>query len=220
MTKSTRAFNAQAFLDSAGLAKTIVNYGRAEVIFSQGDRGRSVFYIQQGGVKLSVRSKTGREAVVAILGPGDFFGEGCLAGQTVRIGGATAITPTRVLAIARSRMAMVLRQKRALSDRFIAYMLARNVRIEQDLIDQLFSSNEKRLARALLLLARYGKQPKPKHAVPKISEAALSQMVGTTRARVSFVMSKFQRLGFIGYDGSRGNGLRINSSLLSVLLHD
>jgi CRP-like cAMP-binding protein len=215
--KSTRAFNAQAFLDSAGLAKTIVNYVRAEVIFAQGDRGQSVFYIQQGGVKLSVLSKAGREAVVAILGPGDFFGEGCLAGQSVRIGGATAITPTRVLVIARTRMAAVLRKQHTLSDRFIAYMVARNVRIERDLIDQLFNAKEKRLARALLLLARFGKQATPRHAVPTISEAALAQIVGTSRARVSFVMTKFRRLGFIGHDDSPGNGLQINSSLLSVV---
>jgi len=220
MTKRTRGFNAPAFLDSAGISKKIVDYCRAEIIFEQGDRCDDVLYIQEGGVKLSVLSKAGREAVVAILGPGDFFGEGCLAGQPVRIGSATAITPTRVLTIGKAQMAKVLRKQRAISDRFIAYMLARNVKIEQDLIDQLFNSNEKRLARALLLLARFGKQATPRHAVPKMSTSALSKIVGTTPGRITFFMNKFKRLGFIGSEGTPGDALRINNSLLSVVLHD
>jgi CRP-like cAMP-binding protein len=220
MGKNIRSFNAQAFLDSAGLAKKIVDYRRDESIFSQGDSAQSVMYVQKGGVKLSVLSKTGREAVVAMLGPGDFFGEGCLAGQELRIGSASAITPSSVLVIAKRQMTKVLHEQHALSDRFIAHMVSRNVRIEQDLIDQLFNSSEKRLARALLLLARYGKQEKPKQVVAKISQETLSEMVGTTRSRVNFFMNKFKRLGFIEYDGNLDAGIQINSSLLSVVLHD
>ena len=214
------SFNAQAFLDSAGLSKTIVEYRRNEVVFTQGDASDSVMYIQKGGVKLSVLSKPGKEAVVAMLGPSDFFGEGCLAGQTVRIGTATAITPTTVLEISKNQMVKVLHEQHALSDRFIAHMLSRNVRIEQDLIDQLFNSSEKRLARALLLLARYGKQDKPRQVVAKISQETLSEMVGTTRSRVNFFMNKFKKLGFIEYNGDLDAGIQINSSLLSVVLHD
>ena len=220
MGKRTQAFNAQAFLDSAGLSKKIVDYRRGEVIFAQGDHCDSVMYIQQGGVKLSVLSQAGKEAVVAMLGPGDFFGEGSLAGQPVRIGSATAVTPSSVLVIEKKQMLKVLHQQHALSDRFIAHMLSRNVRTEQDLIDQLFNSSEKRLARALLLLARYGKQTKPKQVVPKISQATLSEMIGTTRSRVNFFMNKFKRLGFIEYNGDLEAGVQINSSLLSVVLHD
>ena len=214
------SFNAQAFLDSAGLSKAIVEYRRNEVVFTQGDASDSVMYIQKGGVKLSVLSKTGKEAVVAMLGPSDFFGEGCLAGQTVRIGTATAITPTTVLEISKNQMVKVLHEQHALSDRFISHMLSRNVRIEQDLIDQLFNSSEKRLARALLLLARYGKQDKPRQVVAKISQETLSEMVGTTRSRVNFFMNKFKKLGFIEYNGDLDAGIQINSSLLSVVLHD
>ena len=220
MAKGARTFNAQAFLDSAGFSKTIEEYERGESIFAQGDDCTSVMYIQYGGVKLSVLSKSGREAVVAMLGPGDFFGEGCLAGQPIRIGSAMAITPTTVLSIDKKQMIKVLHTQHALSDRFIAHMLSRNVRIEQDLIDQLFNSSEKRLARTLLLLARYGKQAKPRQVVPKISQETLSEMVGTTRSRVNFFMNKFKRLGFIEYNGNLEAGVQINSSLLSVVLHD
>jgi CRP/FNR family cyclic AMP-dependent transcriptional regulator len=216
----TPRFNAQAFLNSAGVSKRIVEYGRGEAIFSQGDRCESVMYIQQGGVKLSVLSKTGREAVVAMLGAGDFFGEGCLAGQPVRIGSAIAITPSTVLVIGKKQMVKVLHEHHALSARLIAHLLSRNVRIEQDLIDHIFDSSEKRLARALLLLARYGKQEKPRHVVAKISQETLSEMVGTTRSRVNFFMSKFKRLGFIDYDRDLNAGVQINRSLLSVVLHD
>src|SRR3954464_6072664 len=213
-------FDAPTFLESAGLAKTVLHYRPNQSIFAQGDRCTHVLYIQEGGVKLSVLSKTGREAVVAMLGPGDFFGEGCLAGQPVRIGSATAITPSRILMVQKQRMVDLLHEHLALSDRFIAHMLSRNVRIEQDLIDQLFNSSEKRLARTLLLLARYGKQAKPRHVVAKISQETLSEMVGTTRSRVKFFMNKFKRLGFIEYDGNLDAGIQINTSLLTVVLHD
>jgi CRP-like cAMP-binding protein len=175
-------------------------------------------YIQTGGVKLSVLSKTGREAVVAMLGPGDFFGEGCLAGQPIRMGSATAITPTTIRRVGKAKMIGLLHRQHAMSDRFITHMLARNIRIEEDLIDQLFNSSEKRLARTLLLLARYGKQDKPARAVPRISQETLADMVGTTRSRVNFFLNKFKKLGFIEYDGDLP--LKINSSLLSVVLHD
>jgi CRP-like cAMP-binding protein len=220
MVRAKLPFNAQAFLDSAGFAKKIVNFARNEVIFSQGDTCENVLYVQHGGVKLSVLSKSGREAVVAMLGPGDFFGEGCLAGQPLRIGSATAITPTTLLLIGKKQMTNVLHKERTLSDRFIAHMLSRNVRIEQDLIDQLFNSSEKRLARALLLLARYGEQGRPRQNVPKISQETLSEMVGTTRSRVNFFMNKFKKLGFIEYNGNLEAGIQVNSSLLTVVLHD
>ena len=215
-SKNKGTFNAQAFLDSAGVARTIVEYRRADVIFTQGDPCESVLYIQEGGVKLSVLSKTGKEAVVAMLGPGYFFGEGCLAGQPVRMGSATAITGSTILVVDKDEMVRLLHQQHALSDRFIAHMLARNIRIEEDLVDQLFNSSEKRLARTLLLLARYGKQDRPVRAVPKISQETLAEMVGTTRSRVNFFMKKFQRLGFIDYK----DGLKVNNSLLTVVLHD
>jgi CRP/FNR family cyclic AMP-dependent transcriptional regulator len=209
-------FNAQAFLGSAGIARKIVEYRRAEVIFTQGDPGESVLYIQKGGVKLSVLSKTGKEAVVAMLEPGDFFGEGCLAGQPVRMGRATATSDSTILLVDKGQMVRLLHKQHALSDRFIAHMLARNIRIEEDLIDHLFNSSEKRLARTLLLLARFGKQDSPVRAVPKISQETLAEMVGTTRSRVNFFMKKFQRLGFIDYK----NGLKVNNALLTVVLHD
>jgi CRP/FNR family cyclic AMP-dependent transcriptional regulator len=211
-------FNAQAFLDSTGVPKTVAEYGRGETVFTQGDACEHVFYIQGGGVKLSVLSKNGREAVVAMLGPGDFFGEGCLAGQPVRMGSATAITPSVIMLVAKQKMVRLLHKQHAMSDRFISHMLARNIRIEEDLIDQLFNSSEKRLARTLLLLARYGKQDKPVRAVPKVSQETLAKMIGTTRSRVNFFLNKFKRLGFIEYDGDVP--LKINNSLLSVVLHD
>lgn len=212
------AFDVQAYLDSSGISRTIVKYGRGEAIFAQGEPCEHVMYIQSGGVKLSVLSKIGREAVVAMLGPGDFFGEGCLAGQPFRMGSATAITPSAILRVAKQKMVRLLHKQHAMSDRFIAHMLARNIRIEEDLIDQLFNSSEKRLARGLLLLARYGKQDKPIRVVPKVSQATLAEMIGTTRSRVNFFLNKFKKLGFIEYDGELP--LKVNSSLLSVVLHD
>ena len=209
-------FDAQAFLDSAGIARKMKEFKTAEVVYAQGDAAQSVMYLQSGGMKLTVLNEVGKEAVVAILGPGDFFGEGCLAGQSIRMGTATAITPSTVLVIEKSAMFKVLHEQHALSDRFITFMLARNIRIEEDLIDQLFNSSEKRLARTLLLLARYGKEDQPHGLVPKVSQETLAEMVGTTRSRVNFFMNKFRKLGFIKYNG----GLQINTSLLSVVLHD
>lgn len=210
-------FDAHAFLDSAGVARKIVKYRRSETVFSQGDAGDSVLYIQKGGVKLSVVSKMGREAIVAMLGPGDFCGEGGLAGQSVRMATATALSPTTALVIDNGEMIRVLHAEHALSDRFIAHMLNKSLRIEEDLIDQLFDSSEKRLARALLLLARYGTQDEPHRTLPGISQAALAEMVGTTRSRVSVFMNKFKRLGFI--EGAAAE-IKVNDSLLSVVLHD
>jgi len=214
--KQKDRFDAQAFLDSAGVARTITKYRRADVIFAQGDPSQHVLYIQQGGVKLSVLSKTGRQAVVAMLGPGDFFGEGCLAGHPVRIGSASATTNTTILLIEKDQMARLLHEEHALSDRFISHMLARNIRIEQDLVDQLFNSSEKRLARTLLLLARYGQHDKPVRPVLPVTQETLAEMIGTTRSRVNFFMKKFQRLGFIDY----ADGLKVNNSLLTVVLHE
>jgi CRP/FNR family cyclic AMP-dependent transcriptional regulator len=215
-SKKKPAFDAQAFLDSAGVAKKVAEFRRKETIFSQGDPSTNIMYIQKGGVKLSVVNESGKEAVVAVLGPGDFFGEGCLAGQPIRMGTATAITPTTALVIQKNEMIRVLHAEHALSDRFISFMLARNIRIEEDLIDQLFNSSEKRLARTLLLLARYGKQDHPQRVLPKVSQETLAEMIGTTRSRVNFFMNKFRKLGFIKYNG----GLQINNSLLSIVLHE
>jgi CRP-like cAMP-binding protein len=214
--KQKFAFDAQAFLDTAGIAKRIVDYRRSQKIYSQGDPAKGVKYIQEGGVKLSVVNEVGKEAVVAILGPGDFFGEGCLAGQPVCMATATAVTRTSILFIEKSEMIRVLHAEHAFSDRFISHMLARNIRIEEDLIDQLFNSSEKRLARTLLLLARYGKEDEPHGVLPNMSQETLAEMVGTTRSRVNFFMNKFRKLGFIQYNG----GLQINTSLLSVVLHE
>ncbi len=216
--RATPAFDAQRFLESSGVSRTIAKYGRGDAVFTQGDACAHVMYIQSGGIKLSVLSKTGREAVVAMLGPGDFFGEGCLAGQPFRMGSATATTPTTILLVEKQQMVALLHKEHAMSDRFISHMLARNIRIEEDLIDQLFNSSEKRLARTLLLLARYGKADKPARMVPTISQETLAEMIGTTRSRVNFFLNKFKKLGFIEYDGD--HPLKINSSLLSVVLHD
>src|SRR5271157_2743381 len=215
-SKKGRTFDARAFLESAGVARKIVEYRRSEKIYSQGDPAKGVKYIQEGSVKLSVVNEVGKEAVVAILGPGDFFGEGCLAGQPVCMGTAAAIVPTSILFIEKNEMLRVLRTEHALSDLFISHMLARNIRIEEDLVDQLFNSSEKRLARTLLLLARYGKEDQPHGMVPKVSQETLAGMIGATRSRVNFFMNKFKKLGFIKYNG----GLQVNTSLLSVVLHD
>src|SRR5271170_5822614 len=214
--RAKHAFDAQAFLDSAGVARKVKEFKQAELVYAQGNAAESVIYLQSGGVKLTVINEAGKEAVIAILGPGEFFGEGCLAGQPVRIGTAAAITPTTVLVIEKSEMFKVLHEEHDLSDRFIRFMLARNIRIEEDLVDQLFNSSEKRLARTLLLLARYGKEDQPHGLLPKVSQEVLAEMIGTTRSRVNFFMNKFRRLGFIKYNG----GLHINTSLLSVVLHE
>ncbi len=215
-TDAKLAFNAQEFLDSAGVARKVAEFKKKETIFSQGDQGKQVLYVQKGGVRLSVVNETGKEAVVGVLGPGDFFGEGCLAGQSLRIGTATAIAATTALVIEKEEMIRVLHSEHEFSDRFITYMLSRNIRIEEDLVDQLFNSSEKRLARTLLLLAQYGKEDKPQKVLAKISQEMLAEMVGTTRSRVNFFMNKFRKLGFIEYNGE----IHINTSLLSVVLHD
>ena len=215
-TSTSKKIQSQTFLDSAGVARRIVEYRRSQKIYSQGDPTNNVLYIQKGGIKLSVVNEIGKEAVVAMLGPGDFFGEGGLAGQTARMGTAVAITPTTLLAIEKQEMIRVLHAEHEFSDRFVAYMLARNIRIEADLVDQLFNSTEKRLARTLLLLARYGKENQPEKVVPKVSQEILAEMIGTTRSRVNLFMNKFKKLGFIKYNG----GLHIDSSLLSVVLHE
>jgi CRP-like cAMP-binding protein len=216
--KSTQesAFNAQVFLDSAGVARRIVEYRKSQKIYSQGESAKNILYIQNGGIKLSIVNDVGKEAIIAILGPDDFLGEGCLAGQNVRIGTATAVTPTTLLVIEKNEMIRVLHEEHAFSDRFVSYMVTRNIRIEEDLVDQLFNSSEKRLARTLLLLARYGKQNQPQKMIAKISQETLAEMVGTTRSRVNFFMNKFKKLGFIRYNG----GLHVDSSLLSVVLHE
>lgn len=209
-------FDLRVFLDTAGVARKIREFKRGEVVYAQGDAAHSVMYLQEGSVKLSVVNEVGKEAVVALLGPGDFFGESCLASQSVRMGTATAVVPTTALVVEKSEMLKVLHEQNALSDRFITFMLARNIRIEEDLVDQLFNSSEKRLARTLLLLARYGKEDKPHGVLPKVSQETLAEMIGTTRSRVNFFMNKFKKLGFIEYN----DGLQINTSLLSVVLHE
>jgi CRP/FNR family cyclic AMP-dependent transcriptional regulator len=209
-------FDAQSFLDTAGVARRMMEFNKDEVVYAQGDAATNVVYLQKGIIRLSVVSEGGKEAVVATLGPGDFFGEGCLAGQSIRMGTATAISPVTVLLIQKNEMFKVLHNQQALSDRFIAFMLARNIRIEEDLVDQLFNSSEKRLARTLLLLARYGKDDSPHAVLPAISQETLAEMIGTTRSRVNFFMNKFRKLGFIKYNGV----LQINTSLLSVVLHE
>jgi len=214
--KKSHAFDVAAFLNSDGVARTITQYRRSQKIYSQGDSAKTVIYIQQGGVKLSVVSAAGKEAIVALLGPGDFFGERCMTGLPFHTGTATAMTPTVVLVIPKSEMIRLLHKEHKLSDLFISYLLSRNIRVEEDLIDQLFNSIEKRLARTLLLLARYGTQNQPQKVLPKVSQEALAEMIGTTRSRVNVFMGKFKKLGFIHNDG----GLHINSSLLSVVLHD
>jgi CRP/FNR family cyclic AMP-dependent transcriptional regulator len=214
--KRRSAFDAKAFLRSAGAGKTIVTYRRADVIFSQGDPSDSVMYIREGAVKLSVVSHAGKEAVVGLLGGGDFFGERALTGHPVRLEAATAMTPTSVLIVPKDQMIRLLHEQHAFSDRFIAHMLGRNIRIEEDLVDQLFNSSEKRLARTLLLLARYGKPGTTDRVLPRISQNTLAEMIGTTRSRVNVFMNKFKKLGFIEYDG----GLKVNDSLLTVVLHD
>ena len=214
---STPPFDVKLFLDSTDLGRRVSKFQGKETVFSQGDPAKNVMYIQEGGVKLTVVNATGKEAVVAILGPGDFLGEGCLAGQPKCIATATTVAPTTMLIIEKEEMIRVLHTEHAFSDRFLSHMLARSIRVEADLIDQLFNSSEKRLARTLLLLARYGKQDRPETMVAKMSQETLAEMVGTTRSRVNFFMNKFRDLGFIQYNSRE---IRVNKSLLSVVLHD
>jgi len=210
------AFDVKLFLDSAGLKRKVTQFLSKEIIFAQGDPAKNVFYIQEGSVKLAVVNESGKEAVVAILGPGDFLGEGCLAGQPNSIATATAMTRTNALVIEKGEMIRVLHGEHEFSDRFIAYMLTRNIRVEEDLIDQLFNSTEKRLARTLLLLARFGEHGKPDKIIPQMSQETLAEIIGTTRSRVNFFMNKFRKLGFIQYNGE----IHVHNSLLSVVLHD
>jgi len=210
------AFDLRAFLDTAGLSRRILKFRRSETVYAQGDVAKGVHYIHEGSVRLSVVNESGKEAVIAILKPGDFFGEGCLAGQPVCMGTATAILPTSILFIEKNEMMRALHAEHELSDLFISHVLSRNIRIEEDLVDQLFNSSEKRLARALLLLARYGKEDGAHGLLPKVSQETLAEMIGTTRSRVNVFMNKFKKLGFIKYNG----GLQVNTSLLSVVLHE
>jgi CRP/FNR family cyclic AMP-dependent transcriptional regulator len=209
-------FDPHAFLATIGEGRNFFLFAKKQGIFAQGDTADAVFYIQTGKVKLTVVSTIGREATIGILGQGDFFGEGSLAGQIDRMGAATAMTDCAVLRIDKKAMMQALHREHELSDLFVAYLLARNVRYEEDLVDQLFNSSEKRLARILLLLAHFGKEGKPESVVPKISQETLAEMIGTTRSRVSFFMNRFRKLGFIHYNG----GLQVHSSLLNVVLHD
>jgi len=215
-TPKKRRFDARAFLASSGIGGKAVEYRAAETIFSQGDASDNVLYIQRGRVKLSVLSRGGKEAVVGVLGEGDFLGEGALAGQPVRLATATAMGASTIRIVPKRQMIRLLHQQHGLSDRFIAHMLARNTRLEEDLVDQLFNASEKRLARMLLLLARYGKPAGPRRVLPRISQEVLAEMVGTTRSRVNFFMNKFRKLGFIEYNGT----LKVHDALLSIVLHD
>src|SRR5580692_5055590 len=212
----TRVFDMKEFPDSTVLGRDVAKFARKQTVFAQGDPAQHVMYIQEGSVKLTVVNQAGKEAVTAILGPGDFFGEGCLGGQSICMATATTIAPTTVLAIEKNEMIRVLHEEHEFSDRFIAHMLARNIRIEEDLIDQLFNSSEKRLARTLLLLARYGKQEQSDGILPLVSQETLANIVGTTRSRVNFFMNKFRKLGFIEYNGK----IKVNKSLLTVVLHE
>ena len=218
MAKKKRAFDPHAFLATISEGRKSVLFQRKQGIFAQGDTADAVFYIQTGKVKLTVVSKTGKEATIGILSDGDFFGEGGIAGQRVRMSSATAMSDCVVLRIDKKAMMEALHREHEFSDLFVAYLLARNIRYEEDLVDQLFNSSEKRLARILLLLAHFGKEGIPETVVPKISQEMLAEMIGTTRSRVSFFMNRFRKLGFVDYDG--GSGLQVHSSLLNVVLHD
>jgi CRP/FNR family cyclic AMP-dependent transcriptional regulator len=215
--KQSQLFDPQAFLAKAGVGRTVLHYSPKKVVFSQGERADAVFYIQEGRVRLSVLSKQGKEATIALLGPGDFLGEGCLASdQPLRMATATAITDCSVLRIDRKQVLRTLHSEHVFSDLFVAYLVERHNHTQADLVDQLFNSSEKRLARALLILARFGKKDRPENVIPNVSQETLAEMIGTTRSRVNFFMNKFRKLGFIHYNG----GLQVHSSLLGVVLHD
>jgi CRP/FNR family cyclic AMP-dependent transcriptional regulator len=216
--KLSMGFDAKTFLAKAGVGKTVVNLKKKDAIFSQGDPADAIFYIKKGKVQLTVVSKIGKEATLGILSEGEFFGEGGLAGQSLRMGSATAMTACELLRIDNKKMMLALHRESAFSDLFVEYLLARNIRYEEDLVDQLFNSSEKRLARILLLLAHFGKEGVPETVIPKISQETLADMIGTTRSRVSFFMNRFRKLGFVHYNG--GSGLQVHSSLLNVVLHE
>jgi CRP/FNR family cyclic AMP-dependent transcriptional regulator len=215
-TKGARIFSAAAFLAKVEAGKTHTAYPKNVKIFSQGDPAQAIFYIQKGRVKLTVMSKQGKEAVIAILGAGDFFGEGCMAGQPLRMSTVMTISESAIVRIEKAVTVRVLHDEPAFSEMFLHYLLSRNIRIEEDLVDHLFNSSEKRLARVLLLLANFGKEGKPETVIPKMSQETLAEIIGTTRSRVSFFMNKFRKLGFISYNGH----LEVHSSLLNVVLHD
>src|SRR6202165_748228 len=216
--KKKRDFGPKKFLATIGEGRRVVSFPRKQTIFTQGDAADGVFYIQEGKVRLTVVSKIGKEATLGILSEGEFFGEGGLAGQPLRMGSATAMTDCELLRIDKKAMTLALHREHAFSDMFVAYLLTRNIRYEEDLVDQLFNSSEKRLARILLLLAHFGKDGVPETVIPKMSQETLAEMVGTTRSRVSFFMNRFRKLGFIDYHG--GSGLQVHSSLLNIVLHD
>ena len=214
--KRIAPFNPQTFLKQVGSGKTTLTSPKKQIIFSQGDAADAVFYIQTGKIKLSVVSQQGKEAVIAVLEKGGFFGEGCLAGQLVCMATATTTENATLVRIEKTAMIRVLHNEPAFSELFLAYLLDRNIRIQEDLVDQLFNSSEQRLARVLLLMAHFGKEGKPEPVVPKVSQEMLAEMIGTTRSRVSFFMNKFRKLGFVYYNG----GLHVHSSLLNIILHD
>jgi len=214
--KAKPLFDPKSFLAKVGEGKTIAEYSKSQMVFSQGDPANAVFYIQKGKVKLTVVSNAGKEAVIALLGAGDFLGEGCLAGQPLRMATATAISSSSIVRLEKEAMIRVLHEEPAFSEMFLSYVLSRNMRIEEDLVDQLFNSSERRLARVLLLLSHFGKEGKPEPVIAKISQETLAAMIGTTRSRVSFFMNKFRKMGFIEYNG----GLHVHSSLLNIVLHD
>ena len=218
MPSTNRNFDVKQFLATIGEGRKIVRARKKQRVYEQGAPCEALFYIQKGKVRLTVVSKNGKEATISILNPGDFFGEGALAGQPLRIGSATAMTDCELMRIEKKAMMLALHREHALSDMFVAYLLGRNIRYEEDLVDQLFNSSEKRLARILLLLAQFGKEGKPEKVIPRISQETLAEMVGTTRPRVSFFMNRFRKLGFIDYDA--GRGLEVHSSLLHIVLHD
>ena len=218
--KKHRGFDPATFLATIGDGRKILTVPKKRLIFAQGDAADAVFYVQKGRVRLTVVSKAGKEATIAILGEGNFFGEGALAGQLLRMGSAEAMTDCELLRVDKQAMMSALHREHAFSDIFVAYLLERNIRYEEDLVDQLFNSSEKRLARVLLLLAHFGKEGVPETVVPKISQETLAEMIGTTRSRVSFFMNRFRKLGFIHYAGGEEGGLQVHSSLLNVVLHD
>jgi CRP/FNR family cyclic AMP-dependent transcriptional regulator len=218
--KKTGRFDSSAFLATIGDGRKILSVDKKQSIFSQGDAADAVFYVQKGKVRLTVVSKIGKEATIAIVGEGNFFGEGSLAGQLLRMGSAAAMTDCEILRVDKKKMMEALHREPAFSEMFVAYLLARNIRYEEDLVDQLFNSSEKRLARVLLLLAHFGKEGIPETVVPKMSQETLAEMVGTTRSRVSFFMNRFRKMGFIHYAGGTEGALQVHSSLLNVVLHD
>jgi CRP-like cAMP-binding protein len=214
--KSKPLFDPKLFLARVGEGRTVAEYSKGQMVFSQGDPANAVFYVQKGKIKVTVVSNNGKEAVIAILDSGDFLGEGCLTTQPLRMATATAISDCSLVRLEKAAMIRVLHEEPAFSEMFLAYVLSRNMRIEEDLVDQLFNSSEKRLARILLLMANFGKEGKPEPVIAKISQETLAEMIGTTRSRVSFFMNKFRKMGFIEYNG----GLHVNSSLLNIVLHD